>query len=358
MSYYSTNTNTDNTTNTKPSNPYIILGVSKEDSLDKINKVYRNFMLLCHPDKYKTEESIKLGLTYTEKMEMFSQIQNAYKEIVGTKKESNAPDYDIRYDIDSDYYQSTSDLNNIRNKQNIHYELLSHISNDINNITKTKKTELLFFNKLFEQRFENNSNNIDSTNNDNNPFGMNIGYNSVFKIDEKRYIEYNKIKQNGYNRDLETIVEDIDMDVDIETDIDISEINRKHYSIMKREIIKEQYYNSNNCFELGVSSENFGNYTTCRNLNNDENNFNIHCTDLLEAYSTSQVIDKSLNNKTNNSKINDKHIEDLINERRKEQEKFSDSFLNENLNSSTINEQIEEIRKQNIDKQNSFLEDI
>lgn len=75
-------------------NPYDILGVRENDSLQHINKVYKDLMLLLHPDKANTS----LDMSIDEKITFMNLIRKAYKDII--KKESDYPDYNLDYKVD------------------------------------------------------------------------------------------------------------------------------------------------------------------------------------------------------------------------------------------------------------------
>ena len=55
--------------------PYIILGVSPNDSIEVIKKKYKKLALLYHPDRNSQEDRIKAE-------EKFKRINNAYNTII------------------------------------------------------------------------------------------------------------------------------------------------------------------------------------------------------------------------------------------------------------------------------------
>jgi hypothetical protein len=363
---------------------YKTLGVTQTDSLDFINSVYRNYMRLCHPDKHNTEESINLGLTYSEKITMFNTIQNAYKQILMTKKENNAPDYDIKYEIESDYYQGSSDLESIKQRQQLHYELLNSISNDLSNTTKTKKTETLFFNKAFEDKYSSNK----TTDNADDPFSL--GYGAQFGADREE--EYNKIKKNGYLRpdiyvDYKKEVEDIvyssesndniefiNINKIIDTDIDLTNSEKIDYEVEIERGFREtaisvfqeqQFYNRGSGSgsggsggsgiigsELGLSSEIFGNYTVHSAGPND-----LGSADLMEVYGANyETFEKTFEKGTGLSKeklnnTKEKTLEEIMLERNQESKDYK--FVTEEGADSEKEKlaQIEKIRSLNKTKQ-------
>src|SRR5574343_82602 len=210
---------------------YDTLGVSKDAPLSHINEVYRNFMRLCHPDKHSTKESQELGISYNEKVTLF-------------------------YEIQSDYYQSSGLLENIRTKKQMHYELLGHISNDLHTVTKTNKTELLLFNKAFEEKHKNNTEGllIDEVSEKYNAF------NSKDREDEHNYIKINRSRP-----DVNVVFEETIENYIVHDEI----ILRENTGIL----FSRQSAPKNNiqCTELQASNNNFTNY-------------DLQYTDLLEAY--------------------------------------------------------------------------
>jgi curved DNA-binding protein CbpA len=83
-------------------NPYDILGVKESDSLDSINIVYKDFMMLLHPDKSNTKEARSLDMSTEEKFQYLQLIRKAYKSILGVRKEMNYPDYNLKYEVEED----------------------------------------------------------------------------------------------------------------------------------------------------------------------------------------------------------------------------------------------------------------
>lgn len=86
--------------------PYKILGVSENDSMENIDKVYKNFVKLLHPDKSNTSNNI--GMNKQEQIKYFNLIKYAYKTIkdLRTKTnnlEKNYPDYNPSYNVSTDY---------------------------------------------------------------------------------------------------------------------------------------------------------------------------------------------------------------------------------------------------------------
>ncbi len=83
-------------------NPYDTLGVKETDSLAHINKVYKDFMMLLHPDKSNTAEAKSLRMSPEEKFKYLQLIRKAYKQILNVRKEQKFPDYNVEYEIDED----------------------------------------------------------------------------------------------------------------------------------------------------------------------------------------------------------------------------------------------------------------
>ena len=87
--------------------PYQILGVQENDSLAQITATYRTMIKMLHPDRGLTIEARRLGWTDDEKNLAFIAVQDAYKTIVNERKyidkQNNMPDYNLEYDIESDY---------------------------------------------------------------------------------------------------------------------------------------------------------------------------------------------------------------------------------------------------------------
>lgn len=86
--------------------PYEVLGVKKEDNLEHINSVYKQLILLLHPDKTKSANSAKLGINSKDKLDAFIKVRDAYKVILKQRKESQYPDYNIDYFIDEEFKQN------------------------------------------------------------------------------------------------------------------------------------------------------------------------------------------------------------------------------------------------------------
>lgn len=114
-------------------NPYGILGVSENDSLEHIESIYKKFLLILHPDKAHTQEARNLNMGKDEKLQYLQLIRNAYKTIVSSKKETKYPDYKMEYSIDQE------------SKINMHNGLTTE---DAKNFNNTK------FNKIFNDGVE------------------------------------------------------------------------------------------------------------------------------------------------------------------------------------------------------------
>jgi curved DNA-binding protein CbpA len=148
-------------------NPYEILGVSENDSIEHINSVYKNFLIYLHPDKSNLNKD--LNMSYEEKVEYLNIIKSAYKQILETRKESKYPDYKIDYVIDGD--------------------LRINIKNDI----KFDSTFNTKFNEVFEKAREQ-----DKKAGMDDPF--NRGYDEFSS--NKDYNNTNKVIMPSYNPDI------------------------------------------------------------------------------------------------------------------------------------------------------------
>jgi len=83
-------------------NPWEILGVSENDSLEHIDYVYNNLMKVLHPDRSHTLEARNLNMTQDEKNQYLQLVIKAYKTIISRKKQMKYPDYQIDYSIEED----------------------------------------------------------------------------------------------------------------------------------------------------------------------------------------------------------------------------------------------------------------
>jgi DnaJ-class molecular chaperone len=95
--------------------PYLILGVSKDDSIEKIRKKYRKMCLLYHPDK------IPNGATQEEKKQrtqMFQNINLCYERIMKEKGGQRRYIDDEEFDMDKEEIKGMMDafLNSVYNK--------------------------------------------------------------------------------------------------------------------------------------------------------------------------------------------------------------------------------------------------
>lgn len=88
--------------------PYDVLGVSKDNSIDEINAVYKRLVIMLHPDKQMTAEALKMGWSVEEKNQAFREVRKAYQTILKTRKESNFPDYNIDYFINEEFSQQNA----------------------------------------------------------------------------------------------------------------------------------------------------------------------------------------------------------------------------------------------------------
>lgn len=72
--------------------PYVILGVNRNQSIDDIRKVYKRKCYIYHPDQYK---DLKQKQILENKFEI---LQNAYEQILLEKSQKNTPKkYDISH---------------------------------------------------------------------------------------------------------------------------------------------------------------------------------------------------------------------------------------------------------------------
>ena len=69
--------------------PYIILGVKKNDNISVIKKKYKKLSLIYHPDK-----NINNGSNINDRKEMFQIITLAYNDIIKEKGENKTVDTD------------------------------------------------------------------------------------------------------------------------------------------------------------------------------------------------------------------------------------------------------------------------
>ncbi len=273
---------------------YQILGVSPETSLGEINATYRGLIMVCHPDKNNSADSRRLGLSDSEKAIMFETIQRAYKEIISQKKETNAPDYDIRYAIDSDFLVPQNDYKDIEHRRAVHREMLSNISDDIHKVVNSTRTELLFFNKEFEKN-QGLEKNIDDIS---NPFSH--GYADKFDTRERKedhdYIKTNKERlpvEFGYEMPLEK---------------EMFEDSIAVYMNSFYQTGPNHHKNEITFAELGVTTETLTSFTTG------------HVSDLEEVLENKEHFEDSFKRNfacINNSRAS-RTLEDIINERKTE----------------------------------------
>ncbi len=82
-----------------------ILGTSSDADLQTIDKAYKKLILKLHPDKKLSEQAKKMGWTEQDKLEAFENVRKAYAFIKGHKKkmDKRVPDYDMPYNVESDY---------------------------------------------------------------------------------------------------------------------------------------------------------------------------------------------------------------------------------------------------------------
>ena len=85
--------------------PYTLLGVTPDTPIEDINAIYKQLLMVLHPDKGITEDAQRLGWTTEEKNKAFRQIRNAYKVILKTRKETDFPDYNLDYYINEEFSQ-------------------------------------------------------------------------------------------------------------------------------------------------------------------------------------------------------------------------------------------------------------
>jgi len=83
-------------------NPYEVLGVSEKDSLEHIENVYKNFLLVLHPDKANTPEARSLNMRQEDKLQYLQLVRTAYNTITTARRETKYPDYKIDYEINPD----------------------------------------------------------------------------------------------------------------------------------------------------------------------------------------------------------------------------------------------------------------
>lgn len=112
------------------------MGVKETDSIEHIDKVYTNFMMILHPDRENTQGAKALNMSREEKMQFMQLIRESYKSIIELKNKQKAyPDYEVNYDIED----VRIGLNNTQ---------LNNINLDPNNFNSNN------FNKAFQNSIE------------------------------------------------------------------------------------------------------------------------------------------------------------------------------------------------------------
>jgi len=154
--------------------PYEVLGVSPEDSMYSIEKVYKDYVMLLHPDKHGTYESKQLKMSREDKIAYYKAIKEAYNHISKLRKDSKYPDYPVSYNVDGGA--------KINMRQEFTEEDRSHF-----NPSK--------FNSVFEKNLEN-------TRKQGMDDPYNRGYGNKFDIG-KKFNESGAIKPQQYSDDIE-----------------------------------------------------------------------------------------------------------------------------------------------------------
>jgi hypothetical protein len=81
--------------------PYKIMGVKETDTIEHIDNIYNNFMMILHPDRENSSSARILNMTREEKVKYMQLIRESYKNIIDLKKrEMNYPDYDVSYNLE------------------------------------------------------------------------------------------------------------------------------------------------------------------------------------------------------------------------------------------------------------------
>ncbi len=184
---------------------YQILGVQKSDLLPTIYAVYRQFMLVLHPDRSSSEESKRLGLSDSDRYNLFLKVKNAYSEILAERKEVDSPDYNIEYSENSDTKVSADSLMGIDAVRLLRNRLHSELRNavEVRELVAMDRIELLNtpagiqaakitninFNQMFER--ENKP--------DTGPFSR--GYGDKY-MTEQRNAEHENIRETGTRHEL------------------------------------------------------------------------------------------------------------------------------------------------------------
>ncbi len=145
-------------------NPYQIMGVNEKDSIEQIDKVYTNFMMILHPDRENTQAAKALNMSRAEKMQFMQLIREAYKTIIDLKKKQTSyPDYEVEY--------NTEDVRINMNQMQINKV-------DPNNFNSNN------FNKAFQNSLERDSKSgmVDPYRNGYNQFDSGKDYNDINKV--------------------------------------------------------------------------------------------------------------------------------------------------------------------------------
>lgn len=90
-------------------NPYQILGVSENDSIEHIDYVYREFIKLLHPDKLSSQN---LKIKDQEKAEYLQLIRDAYNAIMSSNVKLNNPKRSNEYKNDIKITMDKAFINN------------------------------------------------------------------------------------------------------------------------------------------------------------------------------------------------------------------------------------------------------
>ena len=86
----------------KLADPYKVIGVKNNDTLDTIHVAYKKLIMVLHPDKSLSAEAKKMGWSINDKNEAFKSVKDAYDQILILRKESDCPDYNIDYYINEE----------------------------------------------------------------------------------------------------------------------------------------------------------------------------------------------------------------------------------------------------------------
>jgi curved DNA-binding protein CbpA len=285
--------------------PYLILGVTNNDSMAEITSEYKRLLRILHPDKHLTQEARKLGWSVEDKNIAFQKVQKAYKKITLERKyienTHDYPDVYHGYDINSDYTINNDTLL------------------DPNNFNQAS------FNKFFDEKRKKAE--IDGLK---DPFS--IGYNSFGRNQD----EYQSIK-NGQGRP--------DISVEKTPKLSVPEMHngrlvcRDPYKCAEEIVaVGKTIGGALSGYELGVSNiSDFS--TTCKARSGKDS---LICADLMSVYGNnneywadSVARDKELFNKFND----DTRVEKKMNSYLGQRDTFDPKSIDENTQYQLFKEQ-------------------